>query len=270
MIQIFTSRLILLLVWCPIMFAAEANLHETKHYILIGHPGVGKSAIINALVGRNVLASGLSLRGLTTHLQKIEHDGSLFIDTPGLADIEIQEQAALEIEKALKFNGIYKIFFVINVKEGRIVEKDCDTINRVLKAIDNAEKRFHIIINKIDELEREAIFNDRNECEEFYRLLKSKLLLKPLSILEIDLDGEMRSSDRDIIRLKDGERQSILNATGFYLSPNQVGRVLTEAAELRELQEQEAAKKRRLKEQKRERESLLWSGERSYGPCPLS
>ncbi len=44
--------------------------------------------------------------------------GNRDIDTPGLSDVKKRERAAIEIEKALKKRGLFKIFFVITLESG--------------------------------------------------------------------------------------------------------------------------------------------------------
>lgn len=228
-----------------------------RHIVFIGNPGTGKSTLINSLVGKRVAEAGLSLTGITKHLQKIEHDERTLLDTPGLADIENQDQAVLAIQEALKLGWKYRIFFVLNIRDGRIMEPDCDTINRVMKAIDNDEKTYHVVINKIDAIEREEIFNNNANYEEFCRILKSKLLHQPASITAIDLDNDVRRKVRDFVKLSDQERQFFLKkASGFRLSANQVGSIVTPAAELSEIQAREAKLQSELAEQQKKLDYL--------------
>jgi len=119
--------------------------------IMIGNPGVGKSTILNGLIGRTIFPSGISLgKGLTTvcHREQ-DQNGNVYIDTPGLSDIKLRKQAAIEIKDALQSNGIFKIFFVITLEEGRIRPDDKTTMSLVLDAANILSNQYSIIINKL-------------------------------------------------------------------------------------------------------------------------
>jgi putative ribosome biogenesis GTPase RsgA len=68
--------------------------------IFVGNPGVGKSTLLSGLVGTAEFKSGICFgTGLTTAVQSY-HDpltGNDFVDTPGLADVKMREEAADEI-----------------------------------------------------------------------------------------------------------------------------------------------------------------------------
>ena len=42
-----------------------------------------------------------------------DNDGVTYMDTPGLSDVKLREQAAAAIEEALKSGGKYSICFVV-------------------------------------------------------------------------------------------------------------------------------------------------------------
>lgn len=79
--------------------------------ILVGNPGAGKSTILNCLVGKSVFEAGVSYgSGKTKTLQMYTAPtGNIFIDTPGLSDVAMMKQAAIEIEKGLRSEGIFKV-----------------------------------------------------------------------------------------------------------------------------------------------------------------
>src|SRR5260370_12822136 len=82
--------------------------NKSERFIFIGNPGVGKSTLINSLIGQEVAVAGISGGvGLTKFFSEYRHDGKWYMDTPGLADTKLREQAARKIEKALKQNDDY-------------------------------------------------------------------------------------------------------------------------------------------------------------------
>ena len=121
-----------------------------QHYrLFIGNPGVGKSTLVNCLAQKVLFKSGVSIgSGMTYQMERQEHDGIVYMDTPGLADIKIRKAAAEAITKALKQNGIYQIFFVVTLEAGRVRPQDLVTIKLVLE---NAKdiKYYSLIVNKL-------------------------------------------------------------------------------------------------------------------------
>ncbi len=86
--------------------------------LLIGNPGVGKSTLSmgNGLLKKSEFKSGVSLgSGMTKILQVVDELENCYTDTPGLSDTKMRKQAAVEIEKALKSGGSFKVFFVITL-----------------------------------------------------------------------------------------------------------------------------------------------------------
>ncbi len=119
---------------------------------LIGNPGVGKSTLLNGLVGQAVFKSGVSFgEGLTKILQLHEsRPGRWYGDTPGLADTAMRQKAAEEIGMALRQNGRYQLVFVVKEDSGRVRPQDVATIKLVLDALPKERSvPYGIVVNQI-------------------------------------------------------------------------------------------------------------------------
>jgi GTP-binding protein EngB required for normal cell division len=161
--------------------------------LFCGNPGVGKSTLCNSIFGRKVFDSGLSFgTGLTTTKQEHIHENKVYIDTPGLEDIEMRKQAGLEIEEALKKNKNYKIVFVATFENGRIRPADFATINTVCEAISkDVVFEYGLIFNQIPALalpKIEAGMKNTTTVNRFLQTLKKKpseyVLLEKIDAME--------------------------------------------------------------------------------------
>jgi len=129
--------------------------------IFCGNPGVGKSSIATSISGIQ-FKSGVSFgSGLTVDLTWNEAPALpniRFADTPGLADMELREQAAKAITEALAQGAAKghktKIIFVVTTEEGRLRPEDMYTIKVVMNSIKLANgavpgaNSYAIVINK--------------------------------------------------------------------------------------------------------------------------
>ncbi|CAE7942319.1 unnamed protein product [Symbiodinium necroappetens] len=121
-----------------------------EYFLFVGNPGVGKSTILNGLISELRFKSGFSPgQGMTSVLQCEEKGGKFYMDTPGLADVEKRRIAAKEIEKALKQDGDYRIFFVLTLESGRVRPQDKATMELVLQAAPCIGHKYGILFNKV-------------------------------------------------------------------------------------------------------------------------
>lgn len=140
----------------------------TEHVLVVGNPGTGKSTLLNSVIGKVVFRSGVSIAtGLTSHVQWYEHEGVMYGDTPGLADVTHRNQAAREISKALRAGGKFKIMFVCTLESGRVQAADLTTIRLVLDAIEDSTLPFGIVVNKVTPRVYNAICCNPQEAETF-------------------------------------------------------------------------------------------------------
>lgn len=118
---------------------------------MIGNPGTGKSSTINCLVGKQLFHSGVSScgTGVTYELDIQEHDNVQYMDTPGLADVNLRKDAAAAIEKALRIGGNFQVIFMMVLDDNRIREDDLCTMKIVLQAANQLPPEgYAIMFNK--------------------------------------------------------------------------------------------------------------------------
>lgn len=122
----------------------------TTRYVFVGNPGVGKSAMLNSLVGAPKFHSDFNAgAGLTKALQQEQIGTDIFMDTPGLADTELAPLAAGAITEAFKLGGRFKVFFVFTLEAGRVRPEDKSTMELILKAVPEIGSTYGLILNKV-------------------------------------------------------------------------------------------------------------------------
>jgi len=144
---------------------------------LIGNPGSGKSTILNGMAGVLHFPSGLSLvKGCTTTISYFETDRHLLCDTPGLADIITRQEAAQQLQGLLHRSIPIKLAFVVTLKNGRVSNDDCDSIDIVLSAFpaEFANDSFGVIINQVSPKVRSLLTNSTGLDKVKQLLLKTR------------------------------------------------------------------------------------------------
>lgn len=97
---------------------------------------------------------------MTFQLDMRTKGNQTFLDTPGLSDTALRQQAAAAITEALQQGGIYRVVFVITLESGRVRPADVATIQTVLGAADRIQNNYAIIINKILPSKCEAVLQN--------------------------------------------------------------------------------------------------------------
>ena len=158
--------------------------HGGFNVLFIGNPGVGKSTLLNGLIGAREFKAGVSISsGLTSVLHAVKRDDVVYMDTPGLDDVDKRKQAASEIEKALKQGGDFRVCFVVTTTSGRIHPSDVATIQLVAEAVE-VKFSFSIIVNKVSG----AVMARQEELfDSITRLVEGATGRRPSQILVGDL-----------------------------------------------------------------------------------
>ncbi|TMW59737.1 hypothetical protein Poli38472_004806 [Pythium oligandrum] len=120
----------------PAPVAAPPATDEGTKIVAIGNPGAGKSFFLNCLMGKVRFESEISYGGgLTKSASEVLQNGTIYIDTPGIADQMIEKVAARSVTDTLRKGGVFKLLFFVRLEAGRVIADDLVTIQRVLGSI---------------------------------------------------------------------------------------------------------------------------------------
>ena len=123
---------------------------------LIGRTNVGKSTLINLLVGEKVAAIANKVQTTRTAIRGIvnrEHSQIIFIDTPGIHKPKTKlNETMIETSFGMMLDADV-ILFLIEATSEEIGRGD----SKILEKIKEANKKTILIINKIDLVKREKL-----------------------------------------------------------------------------------------------------------------
>lgn len=182
------------------------NASPQEVIVFCGNPGVGKSSLCNSIFQQSIFSSGVSVGiGVTQQKQEYFYENRKYIDTPGLADIQLRQQAAKEIENSLKENNNYKIIFVATLEAGKIREADLVTINTVCEAI-KAPFEYGIVFNKVTQ----NVINRIGVNGENLSSYLASLIKQPASTIVIKKEFDMEDADNSYLSANSENRIKLL------------------------------------------------------------
>lgn len=156
--------------------SVNSYIAEGKTIAFIGSSGVGKSTLINRLMGRDVLATKEIRqdddrgRHATTHRQLLLlPNGGIVIDTPGMRELQLYSG---NLSKA--FEDIEELAAECKYKDcSHIAEPGC-AVRRAIEAGELAEKRFENFIKLQKEMAYEGLNSRQLEQEKIKNMFGSK------------------------------------------------------------------------------------------------
>ncbi|WP_425482964.1 DUF697 domain-containing protein [Luteibacter jiangsuensis] len=182
--------------------------NEELHVAVFGRVSAGKSALGNALLGRDAFAVGV-LHGTTTDADAARLDeaaaaGLTLIDTPGINELggEAREKLAFEVAEVCDL--------VVFVADGDLTREERDA----LRALSTTKRPLLLVLNKSDrygEDEREGLLSRLREHAAGLIAPEDVMAVAarpaPRDVVEVDAEGHERRSSMprppDVAALKD-------------------------------------------------------------------
>lgn len=170
---------------------------------LVGRPNVGKSTLLNSLVGKKVAITSNKPQTTRNIIQGIYNDDEcqiVFVDTPGIHKPNHKLGKVLNRQAYYSIEDVDVILFLVDGSES-LGPGD----KFVLERLKETEKLVILIINKIDKLSKEEILLKISEYKDLYDFaeiiplsaLKKNNMDTVITVLKKYLPDSMRYYDED-------------------------------------------------------------------------
>lgn len=137
----------------------------------VGRSNVGKSSLINSLVGQKKLAKTSNTPGRTQQINLfLINDSVYFLDLPGYGYAKISKKTQLELGNIISgylFEAPYcqaKIVLVIDAKVGP-TEGDL----QMLKLLEESKKNILVVVNKVDKIRPSEYEKQMNKIQKIFK-----------------------------------------------------------------------------------------------------
>ena len=133
---------------------------------LIGRPNVGKSTLLNSIIGRKVAITSDKPQTTRNIIQGIYTDDEvqmIFVDTPGIHKPKNKLGKVLNKEAYYSIDDVDIVLFLVDITE-ELGKGD----KYILDILEKEKKKVILIINKIDKLPREEILLKIDQYKDLY------------------------------------------------------------------------------------------------------
>ncbi len=136
-------------------------------YAFVGRSNVGKSSLINMLLGQKKLVRSSSTPGKTQQINFFDVEGKVyFVDLPGYGYAKISQKRREKLRKLILWYfisgeaNISKVIIVLDAKIG-LTDFDRDIIN----VLEENNYPYIIVVNKIDKLNQKRLYASLKSLE---------------------------------------------------------------------------------------------------------
>ena len=175
---------------------------------LIGRPNVGKSTLLNSIIGTKVAITSNKPQTTRNTIQGIYNEEDtqiIFVDTPGIHKPNHKLGTYLNKQAYTSISDVDLVLFLVSAKE------ELGTGDKfVLEKIKESNVPVILVINKIDGLSKDEIFNKINEYKDLYEFndivpvsaLKNSNVKELIKVIKTYLTDDIKYYDDSFITNK--------------------------------------------------------------------
>lgn len=151
---------------------------------IVGRPNVGKSTLLNTLIGRKIAITSDKAQTTRNNIMGIYHDNDsqiIFMDTPGIHKPKNNLGKALNSKAYYTINDVDIVVLIVD-----ITESFGPGDKFVIDKLKNIDKPVILVLNKIDKVNKEVILKKINQYKDLYDFSE----IVPLSVIrkeEVDI-----------------------------------------------------------------------------------